>query len=98
MKCRLWETDPYKHLLAWPLMQLIQIEQAANPCVVQDLTDDDTVAAMEQWLRCVRDIGRVVCRSCWGWGHSHEYCATHSRLHGVLPTGGAVGPLRGWLH
>lgn len=96
-KCTSWKKNDYKHLGFWPLMQLIQIEQAANPCVVKNLEDSDIVAAMELWLRSVRDIGHVVCRSCYGWGHSWEYCPTHSRLEAALPKTGAIGPLSGWL-
>ena len=38
---------------------------------------------MINWLGMMQElatIGRTRCQACSGWGHTHRYCETHSRV------------------
>ena len=63
--------------MSWPLMEAFHIELRGNPASKDNLSIQ---AALDHFLEEAKELYKVQCRVCSGYGHTKDYCTTLPRL------------------
>lgn len=77
-------------LMSWPLMVAYHTELVGHPAA----KTSNAVAANTNFLNQMKELHKVQCRCCSGYGHTSKYCTTLPRVKA------AMGPnpvTNGWL-